>query len=193
MKTPDITPEQMQSRVARFKDVLPTKASFTEQNVGVPGEAYELIAAHSVYSLLAPAGNKRNAAKPAITGAPGLEVVIAECPPGQGPALHAHCETHEIFVCMTGRYEIIWGDKGEHSVFLEPCDTCAVPPGVFRRFRNASDLKDAKLLVMVQGEKTFADVKFDPAIGAEVEKRWGKKVLDNFQNLGITFEAPEPK
>jgi hypothetical protein len=84
LKTPDITPEQMQSRVARFKDVLPTKASFTEQNIGVPGEAYELIAAHSVYSLLAPAGNKRNAAKPAITGAPGLEVVIANVRPARG-------------------------------------------------------------------------------------------------------------
>ena len=119
--------------------------------------------------------------------------MIAQCPPGQGPALHTHCETHEIFICMTGRYEIIWGDKGEHSVFLDPCDTCAVPPGVFRRFRNASDVEDAKLLVMVQGEKTFADVKFDPSVGVEVEKRWGSKVRDNMQNLGITFEGPEPR
>ncbi|MFM9884399.1 MAG: cupin domain-containing protein [Burkholderiales bacterium] len=193
MRTPDLTPAQMESRVARFKTLQPTKASFNEANVGVPGAAYELIAAHSVFSMLAPEGNKRNAAKPAVTGAQGLEVVIAECPPGQGPSLHAHGETHEIFVCMSGRYEIIWGDHGEHSVTLDPCDMCAVPPGVFRRFRNVSELPDAKLLVMVHGEKTFADVKFDPSIGVEVRKRFGQNVWDNFQNLGITFEAPDPK
>lgn len=193
MKTPDVTPAQMQSRIARFNTLRPTKDSFKESNVGVPGEAYELIAAQSVFSLLAPPNNKRNAAKPAVVGAPGLEVVIAQCPPGQGPSLHAHCETHEIFICMSGRYDIIWGDQGEHVVTLDPCDMCSVPPGVFRRFRNASDVPDAKLLVLVHGEKTFADVKFDPSIGVEVKRRWGDQVWDNFQNLGITFEAPDPK
>ncbi|HTP95917.1 MAG TPA: cupin domain-containing protein [Burkholderiales bacterium] len=190
MKTPDLTPDQMNGRIARFNTLQPTRASFNEQNVGVPGDAYALIAAERVYSMLAPPANKRNAAKPAVTGAPGLEVVIAQCPPGQGPALHAHCETHEIFICMSGRYEVIWGDKGEHSVLLDPCDMIAVPPGVFRRFRNASDVADAKLLVLVQGEKTFADVKFDPAVGVEVERRWGAEVRENFRNIGITFEAP---
>jgi mannose-6-phosphate isomerase-like protein (cupin superfamily) len=189
MKTPDLTPAQMENQVARFKTLQPTKASFKESNVGVPGEAYELIAAHSVFSLLAPPNNKRNAAKPAVVGPNGLEVVIAQCPPGQGPSLHAHGETHEIFICMSGRYEIIWGDHGEHSVTLEPCDMCACPPGVF----NVSDVEDAKLLVLVQGEKTFADVKFDPSVGVEVKRRFGDKVWDNFQNIGITFEAPDPK
>jgi len=193
MRTPDVSPAQMEARTARFADLAPTKASFKESNVGVPGEAYELIAAHSVFSLLAPPGNKRNAAKPAVVGAPGLEVVLAQCPPGQGPALHAHCETHEIFICMSGRYEIVWGDQGEHALTLDPCDMCSVPPGVFRRFRNVSDDPDAKLLVLVHGEKTFADVKFDPSVGVEVRRRWGEKVWDNFQNIGITFEAPDPK
>ncbi|MEO7402332.1 MAG: cupin domain-containing protein [Burkholderiales bacterium] len=193
MKTPDIGPHEMAERVARFKSLAPTKASFKEETVGVPGAAYELIAAHSVFSMLAPPNNKRNAAKPAVVGAPGLEIVMAQCPPGQGPSLHAHGETHEIFVCMSGRYEIIWGDQGEHSLTLDPCDMCAVPPGVYRRFRNVSEDPDAKLLVLVHGEKTFADVKFDPGIGVEVRERFGAQVWDNFKNLGITFEAPDPK
>lgn len=195
VKTPDVTPEQMEKRVARFATLQPSKKSFTEQNVGIPGEAYELLAAKSVYVLLAPEGNKRSVAKPAVVGAPGIEVVIAECPPGQGPAMHAHCLSHEIFLCMTGRFEIIWGDKGEHSVVLEPFDLIAVPPGVFRRFRNISDLQDARLLAIVQGskEQVFNDVKFDPAIGAAIVKRWNKAVWENFKNIGITFEAPDPK
>jgi uncharacterized RmlC-like cupin family protein len=195
VKTPDVTPEQMEKRVARFSTLQPSKKSFTEQNVGIPGEAYELLAAKNVYVLLAPEGNKRSAAKPAVVGAPGIEVVIAECPPGQGPAMHAHCLSHEIFLCMTGRYEIIWGDKGEHSIVLEPFDLIAIPPGVFRRFRNISDLKDARLLAIVQGDKddVFNDVKFDPAIGDVIVKRWGKAVWENFKNIGITFEAPDPK
>jgi uncharacterized RmlC-like cupin family protein len=195
VKTPDVSPEQMEKRLARFSTLQPSKKSFNEQNVGIPGEAYELLAAKSVYVLLAPEGNKRSAARPAVVGAPGIEVVIAECPPGQGPAMHAHCLSHEIFVCMTGRFEIIWGDKGEHNTILDPFDLIAVPPGVFRRFRNISNVENARLLTIVQGsqENVFNDVKFDPAIGEVIVRRWNKAVWENFKNIGITFEGPDPK
>jgi uncharacterized RmlC-like cupin family protein len=189
MKGLDISPAEMEHNVARFKDLSPSKKSFKVDNTGIPGEAYELIAAHSVYSVMAPEGNTRKAAKPGVIGAPGLEVAIAECPQGNGPALHNHQRTVETFMCLSGKYEIIWGNDGEHSVVLEPFDLCSIPPGVYRRFKNISALDDAKLLVLVQGkvEDTFGDVAFDPKIATEVERRWGAKVVENFKNIGITF------
>jgi uncharacterized RmlC-like cupin family protein len=92
-------------------------------------------------------------------------------------------------MCLTGRYEIIWGNDGEESIFLEPFDLVSIPPGVYRRFRNASDLPNAKLLVLVQGAlaDTFGDVAFDPRIAEEVDQRWGPEVVKNFKNIGITF------
>jgi len=189
MKGLNISLAEMEKNIARFKDLLPSKKSFKVENTGVPGEAYELIAAHSVYSIMAPEGNTRKAAIPGVFGAPGLEVVIAECPEGNGPALHNHQRTVETFMCLTGKYEIIWGDDGEHSTVLEPFDLCSIPPGVYRKFKNISDVQDAKLLVLVQGklEDTFGDVAFDPKIAQEVERRWGSEVVKNFKNIGITF------
>ena len=189
MKGLEISPSEMEQYVARFKDLAPSKKSFKVENTGIPGEAYEMIAAHSVYSVMAPEGNTRKAAKPGVIGVPGLEVAIAECPPGNGPALHNHQRTVETFMCLTGQYEIVWGNHGEHSVVLEPFDLCSVPAGVYRRFKNVSQLPNAKLLVLVQGkvEDTFGDVAFDPRIATEVESRWGPEVLKNFKNIGITF------
>jgi len=189
MKGKTYTQEEMRAFTARFQDLIPSKKSFNHETVGIPGEAYELIAAQSVYSVMAPEGNTRKAAKPAVIGVPGLEVAIAECPIGQGPALHNHQRTVETFMCLTGRYEIIWGNDGEESIFLEPFDLVSIPPGVYRRFRNASDLPNAKLLVLVQGSlaDTFGDVAFDPKIAEEVDRRWGPEVVKNFKNMCITF------
>jgi mannose-6-phosphate isomerase-like protein (cupin superfamily) len=57
------------------------------------------------------------------------------CEPGKSAPLHNHL-TQEVFVALTGRWEIFWGPQGERSVVLEPWDTISVPPGVSRGFRN---------------------------------------------------------
>jgi uncharacterized RmlC-like cupin family protein len=184
-----MTEVDMNAQIARFKDLQPTKKSFSKGDIGIPEEAFQIVTAHALYRLMAPAENARKSAKPAVAGEPGLEVVIAVCPPGQGPGLHNHQKTQEIFICITGRYEVIWGDKGEHSTILDPCDMVAVPPGIYRRFRNASDVEDAKLLVIVQGsaEHAFNDIEMDKNLGDEVERRWGNDVRKNFQKVGIHF------
>jgi hypothetical protein len=85
-----------------------------------------------------------------------------------------------------------WGDEGEFSETLDPCDILSVPPGYFRRFRNVSDEAEAKLLVLVQGklEDTFNDVSFDPKLVPVMKQKWGGDVIDNFLNIGITFGPP---
>jgi hypothetical protein len=68
----------------------------------------------------------------------------------------------------------------------------SVPPGLFRRFRNVSDVPEAQLLVLIQGalEDTFNDVSFDPKLVPEMQEKWGTEVIENFRNIGITFGLP---
>jgi mannose-6-phosphate isomerase-like protein (cupin superfamily) len=176
----------MQKQIARFKDMEPTKKNFTPESVGVPGEAYAMIAAQSLYLFMAPEGNKRATAKPAVYGAPGVELSIAKCPPGQGAGLHAHMNTRESFMCLTGRYEIAWGPEGKEKTVLEPYDFIAVPPGEFRSFRNISD-QEALLLVVVQGgrDEVMNDIVFAPGTGDLIEQRFGREVRKNFRNIGV--------
>ncbi|MDO9435151.1 cupin domain-containing protein [Hydrogenophaga sp.] len=183
------TPEEMEKRIARLKDLQPTKRNYSASNdVGVPGEIYAKLAAHSVFKLMSPPGNKRSAAIPAVSGVPGLEVSILDNPPGHGPRLHAHMKTVECFLCLTGRYKVAWGSDGEHEVFLDPFDFIAVPPRVFREVTNVSD-SNALVLAIMQGgiQDAFNDLLYAPSLGQKVEAEYGPQVVKNFANLGVTF------
>jgi mannose-6-phosphate isomerase-like protein (cupin superfamily) len=79
-----------------------------------------------------------------------FNLAIVEASPGKGAALHDH-ETVEVFVPLSGQWEIYYGDEGEESVTLDRWDTVQVPPGVFRGFRNAGD-EDAYLLALTGGD-----------------------------------------
>ena len=53
--------------------------------------------------------------------------------PGKGPMLHNH-DTNETFICLEGKWKVIWGRHAEHSVLLDKYDVCSIPPFVPRRF-----------------------------------------------------------
>lgn len=181
------TPEDMEQRqIARLRNLKPTKHDYARPEIGVPTDAYERVASKNIYLLLAPRERKRSFSPPAVFGAPGLELSIVDCPPGNGPKLHTHEQTRETFMPLTGRYEIIWGDKGEHSTVLDPLDMFAVPPGVFRTFRNVSE-HDAKMLVVVQGEKNevMNDVYYPKDIGEQITSEFGAEVWERFQAIGL--------
>src|ERR1700712_1089541 len=151
LETIEPTPEEMEKRIARFRDLTPTKRNYSAANeVGVPGEVYAQLAAHSVYKLMSPPENKRRAATPAVSGEPGVEVSILDNPPGHGPRLHAHMKTVECFICLTGRYKVAWGNEGQYETFLDPYDFIALPPRVFRELTNVSD-GNALLVAIMQG------------------------------------------
>jgi len=182
--------EPLKPQVARFSNLQPTKRSFSSTELGIPEEAMQMVTAHSVYSMMAPEGNKRKAAQPGVIGPVGLEVVVAQCPPGQGPGLHRHARTQETFFCLTGQFEVQWGPGGTESTLLNPLDILTVPPGVWRRFKNVSTLQDAKLLVWVQGgvDDAFNDVITDASLANTIASRFGPEVVQNFQKIGITFD-----
>jgi uncharacterized RmlC-like cupin family protein len=189
MKTFTPTPDEMQANIARFAQQKPKSRRYAEQS-GIPAEAFEMIAAKSIYLLMAPQGAGGANASPAVAGAPGLTVNICECPPGNGPMLHAHERTRETFLCLRGHFEVRWGDDGEHRTALEPFDLISVPPGVTRAFVNDGE-ETAWLLVMIQGSgDDLSDVAYSPQVGREIEDRYGVQVRRRFEDvLGWNFKA----
>ena len=188
LKTVNVTPEEMERRIARFSELKPQSALYQEGS-GIPREAYELMAAKTLYLLMAPeTQGGPMAQKPAIAGEKGLSVIIARCPPGDKPLLHAHFKTHETFMCLTGEFRIRWGDAGEHETRLKPFDMIAVPPAVCRDFTNVSD-QDALLLVLITGksDEDFGDIAIAPEDSKMMVERFGMDVIRKYQAIGTEF------
>jgi mannose-6-phosphate isomerase-like protein (cupin superfamily) len=70
--------------------------------------------------------------------AEGFHMNLVCCEPGKSAPLHNHL-TQEVFVALSGRWQVVWGPAGERSVLLEHRDTISIPPGVSRGFRNVGD------------------------------------------------------
>ena len=190
MKTINVTLEEMESRVARFSQITPQSNSYSEED-GIPKEAYEMLTAKTLYLLMSPeCQGGPMAHQPAVVTKDTMSVIIAECPPGDRPLLHAHHRTNETFFCLDGRFRIRWGDEGENQTFLEQYDMIAVPPGVVRDFTNVSD-KTARLLVWITGETEddFNDIEMPPIEAQRLEEKFGNEVLKKFKNIGVSFNA----
>jgi len=186
--TKSLTPQMMEARVARFN----TLQTYQRQNFdahGIPPGAVEKITARRVYPVMAPADYQGRSAGAPVKGPRGLIVSIAECEPGNGPGLHRHLNTVENFMCLSGRFEIAWGEHGEHALVLEPLDMISVPRGENRSFRNVSN-ETGRLLVMIVPETAEqADpIAYAPSLAREIESQYGKAALQGLAKIGFKFE-----
>jgi mannose-6-phosphate isomerase-like protein (cupin superfamily) len=191
MSTQTLSPEQMETtRVARFKKLQ----SYQTQNLatqGIPSGAMEKITARRVFPVMAPADYQGRSAGAPVKGPRGLIITVAECEAGNGPGLHRHLNTVENFMCLSGRFEIAWGDNGEHSLVLDPLDMISVPRGENRRFRNVSN-ETGRLLVMIvpETDQQVDPVLFAPSLAREIETEYGKAALEGMQKIGFKFDEP---
>ncbi|MCP1677069.1 quercetin dioxygenase-like cupin family protein [Natronocella acetinitrilica] len=115
------TVAEMEARVARFGKLTPTNDYV---DAGIPG------CERTTYRVL---GNQPDAPLQAES----FHMSLVRCEPGKAAPLHNHL-TQEVFVALTGRWEVFWGPEGQRSLILEPWDTVSIPPGVSRGFRNVS-------------------------------------------------------
>jgi uncharacterized RmlC-like cupin family protein len=187
MKTVQVSPAEMESRIARFQSTRPQSGYYADS--GIPKDAYELMTAKTLYLMMAPeTQGGPMAAKPAIVGVKGVSLIIAECPPGDKPLLHAHFRTNETFMVLKGRFRIRWGDHGEHEVTLDPFDMIAVPPGVCRDFTNVTD-ETAYLLAIITGQsdKDFDDIAIAPDDAKMMRDRFGPEVIKKIEATGVQF------
>lgn len=186
-KTVQVSPEDMEKRIARFRNLAPQAEIYAAR--GIPRDAYEMVAAKALYTLMAPSSRSGPmSGAPPIIADDNLSVVIAACPPGDKPMLHAHFRTTEHFFCLTGRFRIRWGDQGEHEAVLEPFDMIAVPPAVCRDFTNISD-QTAYLLVMITGrdDAAYNDIGFTADESRRFRDRFGDEVAGRLEGIGFTF------
>src|SRR3546814_15315994 len=100
MKTIDISPEEMNKRVARYADLVP----YGRQHTGtINPEVFEQLTARKVLSIMAPHNYTGRSAQAPIKRLPGAEISLAETPPGTAPALHPpEHPTQNFFVNKNG-------------------------------------------------------------------------------------------
>lgn len=192
MKTWTPTPEQMETRVARFGELV----SYQEQQeklAGVPAGALGKLAARRSYAIMAPAnykGGRHSAAK--VKGAPGIVVTVAEVPPGTCNALHDHSQAVENFFCISGQLEICWGSKGEHSITLNAMDFISVPPGVLRQFKNTTNEPAYVYAVnQIRTEEQGDRLAYPTSVAEDIAFEFGRGTIDLLSSIGVVFEDIE--
>src|SRR5688500_3810990 len=106
MKTIRMTQEEMRGRNARFRSLR----ALPIQNPSIPEGARDVVYARKLLSVIGLETKTPINAEAPITGAAGMTMTLAVCPPGQGPGLHSHRQSYEPFTVMTGRFDERWND-----------------------------------------------------------------------------------
>ena len=112
-------------------------------------------------------------AVPAIPYAKDFNLTYMKASPGKGPSLHSYDHV-EVFIAMTGRWSVKWGEVGEHEIFLEPFDVISVPEGEMRAITNVSD-SDAWHLTILGG-----------SVPSRVD--WHPEVIDRARAAGFALD-----
>jgi uncharacterized RmlC-like cupin family protein len=187
MKTVDVSPEEMNKRVARYADLTPYGRQHTDS---IDPSVFEQLTARRVLSIMAPHNYTGRSAQAPIKSIPGAVISIAETPPGNAPALHAHDTAIENFFVINGRFRIIWGDEGQHSLELGPMDFISIPPNVNRTFLNITD-ETARLLAIIQplGEDQQDRVAFATSVASNIAGQYGAETLEALKAIGFHFDA----
>jgi len=189
MDTIDISPEAMEAKIVRFGEVASSNRSSRER--GVPAVVTELLIPRALYPIMGPAGSDSPVFNFALHGPDGVSMTVCEVGPDDGPALHAHHTTDEVFFVLEGRFRIEWGDHGEHAVELGRFDTIAVPPRVVRRFENVGTETGYLLALVCGGSESITEVEYTPDVGAQVVERGGADVRALLEAAGVGFAAGE--
>ncbi len=166
MASVQLSEGEMLKRVARFKELEANKQAFVDSRI--PGHERD------IFNVIGTGVNEDPGTRPVIADARDFTVTYVGAEPGKGAALHAH-PTVEVFIPISGRWTVYWGDEGAKEVVLEPADAISVPPGVMRGFRNAGD-EYAYLMAVVGG-------------GDSGKVTWDAGVLERAAATGLELDA----
>ena len=145
--------EMLKTRVARFKELKPTEQAFVDTRI--PG--YE----REAFLVIGRGVTEDPALRPPITDARDFNITVIKQAPHKRVGLHDH-PTVEVFMPLSGRWAVYWGDKGENEVILEQWDTISVPPGVMRGFTNVGT--EEAYLLGITGGSDSGHVSWAPAV-----------------------------
>ena len=170
--------EEMEARVARFAALRPT-GDYVD--AGIPG------CERTTYRVL---GTPPDAPLEAAD----FHLNLVCCEPGKSAPLHNHL-TQEVFMALSGTWEVFWGPDGGRSLRLQRWDTISIPPGVSRGFRNASSVHWPRIRAISTSVATRVAVA--AAGGPKVTgiRRSGAAWLSlrNLPTCSSSSERPRPK
>jgi uncharacterized RmlC-like cupin family protein len=164
--TRHVSMDEMLTRVARYDALKASTEAFVDSLV--PGHEREII------NVIGHGVTEDASLSPAITDAKDFHLTLIRAEPGKGAALHSH-KTLEVFMPLSGRWAVFWGDRGEQEIVLERWDTISVPVGVMRGFRNAGT--EYSLLMSILGGT-------DPG-----RVSWAPQVLDAARKSPLRLDA----
>lgn len=160
-----ISKEEMLKRVARFKELQPSRQAFVDSLI--PGHE------RAIFNVIGRGVTEDASLNSAITDAQDFNLTLVQAAPRKGAALHSHT-TVEVFISLSGEWAIYWGDNGEEEIILGPWDTISVPPGVMRGFRNVSN-EEAYLMAILGGTDAG-------------RVSWAPKVLEKARQTGLQLD-----
>ena len=161
-----VSMDEMLARTARFAGLRPSKQAFVDTRI----PEYE----RDIFNVIGAGVTEDPDHKPAITAVEGFNVTYVGAESGKGAALHSHT-TVEVFIAMSGRWAIFWGDEGENEIELDQWDVVSVPVGVMRGFRNIGD-SHANLMALLGGTDA-----------GKVD--WAESVLARAADTGLSLDA----
>lgn len=141
--------------VLRYQDVRPTSPHPILRLA--PSALQRRLSPGDTRLLVGPRGGMLDP-RYALEGPPHLVMSAICTPAGEGPELHVRARAHEAFVVLSGCFEVVWGDRGEHREVLRPFDAITIPPGVNRSFRNIGEERGCVLPIMVGANSERDDI-----------------------------------
>jgi uncharacterized RmlC-like cupin family protein len=163
----NVSKDQILARTAFFRDLEPSSLPLID--AVLPEYSREL------FNIIGRGVCEDAGMKVPITAVEGFHMTLIKCGPGKGTGLHSH-KTVEVFMPLSGRWSIIWGDEGENALVLDPWDVISVPTEIMRGFRNESD--DTAYLLAILGGSDPGKVSWAPQV-LEAARRMGKGLDPN--------------
>jgi len=175
MEHPQLTNEEMQKRVVRFKDIKKRPIPLMFIDSVLPRH-------HRVnYAVIGDTASENPDIKPSLTSPHQFQIGLFTAQPKCGPAWHTH-DYIELFMPLTGKWKFYWGDSAdgtvEGSAVLEAWDMISCPPGKWRAFENVGK-EEALMFAVLEPHEQFKSK--DPY--------WGTQVLEQAAALGFHADA----
>lgn len=152
----EMPPAEMEKYIARYRELKPDQEVFP----GIKQSADQL---RTHFHVISP--DRHLGPTTSIASKHSFHMSFLEVPPGNGGKLHAH-NLPEVFICMKGTFEIIWGNEGQHTVRLAFLDTISVPIGVMRSFRNVGSEPGILQVIYDGGGKVLGEIFVPPKTSA---------------------------
>lgn len=162
----DISVEEMQARVARYRELRASPQAFIDTRI----PKYE----RDIYNVIGRGVTEDAALAPSIIDSRYFSITYVGAEPGKGAALHAH-ETIEVFIPLVGKWAAYWGAEDDKEIEIDPFDVISFPPGVYRGFRNIGD-SSGMLMAIIGSKETTGD-------GGRVD--WAPQILAESHATGL--------